>query len=169
MVGCCVSGLVRSKQRTKNVLPLRASVLRWPMLSGAIRMWRWRRPWRQEIYDDRSLLSGKVLFMPAESRIQGFASDSRSRTSNLEGKPLAANWQWSTGKIHSTEALPTSQSMLRRKLWRVRHNSASSLGFHARDVPRNPHMDRQAPIATPLRAPALRYANVTERAPTSAL
>ncbi len=100
--------------------------------------------------------------MPAESRIQGFASDSRSRTSNLEGKPLAANWQWSTGKIHSSEALPTSQSMIRRRLWRVRHNSGSSLGFHARDVPRNPHMDRQAAIATLWRALAFRYANVTE-------
>src|SRR5258708_20797715 len=166
MVGCCVAGLVRLKDRTKNVLPVRASVLRWPMLSGAIRMWRWLRPWRQEIYDDRSLLSGKVLLMPAESRIQGFASDSRSRTSNLEGKPLAANWQWSTGKIHSSEALPTSQSMIRRRLWRVRHHSGSSLGFHARDVPRNPHMDRQAAIATLLRALAFRDANATEGAAT---
>src|SRR5258708_39650740 len=99
MVGCCVAGLARSKHGTKNVPPLRAAVLRWQMLSGAIRKWRWRRPWRQEIYDDRSLLLGKVLFMPAKSLMHGLASDSRFRTSNLEGKPLAASRRWSTGKI----------------------------------------------------------------------
>ena len=44
--------------------------------------------------------------MPAESRMHGLASDSRCKTSNLEGKPLAANRQWSTGKIHGSEGAP---------------------------------------------------------------
>ncbi len=103
--------------------------------------------------------------MPAESRMHGLASDSRSKTSNPEGKPLAANRQWSTGKIHGSEALPTLQS-LRRRLPRIRHNSASSLGFHGRDLPHNPHTDRQAAVATLWRALAFRYANVTEVAAT---